>query len=217
LERCARSTTPSSDSRLDRERFGALTPEEAAALEELDLRGTEVTDEDLRHLAALPALARLGLRGTAVGDAGLVHLQELALETLELRGTQVTGGGLGRLPWTLESLDLTGTQLESSDLYRLPGLPGLGTLDLNFIALDDTALEPLARLPALRHLECDQSRITADGLATLLERNPLLERIELRDTPVDDEQARALMTRYPGCELVWQSSSPRYPPNLANR
>lgn len=64
----------------------------------LELSGTGITDEGLRHLAGLPGLKRLYLSRTSISDAGLAHLGSLReLEYLNLYGTQVSSAGLEHL------------------------------------------------------------------------------------------------------------------------
>lgn len=185
------------------ERYGALDDAALLALEELDLRGAELTDADLYRLAAFPNLARLSLRGTAITDAGLAALTGLPLTQLDLRGTAVTGNGFALLPVTrLEALHLTDTQVTERDLARLPSLPALATLKLNFLALSDFTVETLSAQPALRHVELDGTGLTDTGLRRLLELLPALTRIEARNTQVTSELRGELRRTHPTLELV---------------
>jgi hypothetical protein len=186
--------------------FGELTASEVAALTELDLRGTDVTDADLARLASLENLRVLGLRGTKVTDAGLVHLSGLELSSLDLRGTQITALGLGYLPArSLEALHLTDTKVAGAELVRLPPMPRLAVLKLNSLELEDAAIESLCLYPLLRHIELDQTAISDKGLRRLLVLNPDLTRIELRDTSVSPETVAELVERYPACTFVQAS------------
>src|SRR5690606_11355287 len=64
----------------------------------LDLGGTTVGDDDLKHLKPLTNLEKLDLGTTAVTDNGLVHLLELKeLRLLTLVRTQVSDAGPYRL------------------------------------------------------------------------------------------------------------------------
>jgi hypothetical protein len=197
--------------RLLPDRFAGLTPEEALFLRELDLRGVEIMDADLEHLESLPSLRHLALRGTAVTDEGLVHLAGLEqLQHLELRGTKVAGSGFGHLPSGLETLDLTDTGVTEDALHRLPALPSLRALDLNRLALGDSACDALGRFPGLRHVELDGTGISDDGLRRLLDLNPAIERVEIRDTRTTDSAAGELAAAHPGLTIV-RESPPFFP------
>jgi hypothetical protein len=183
--------------------YGGRSASEIAELTELELHGKDVGDADLARLADLPNLRVLGLRGTKVTDAGLVHLSGLALASLDLRGTGVTAYGLGCLPSsTMEALHLTDTKVAGAELFRLPPMPRLAVLKLNFLEIDDAAIEALCLYPSLRHLELDQTAVTDAGLRRLLALNPGLRRVELRGTPVTKNALAELGKLYPSCEFV---------------
>ena len=78
----------------------------------VDLRGTEVTDADLKDLKDFKSLRMLTLRQTGVTDAGLKELKELKnLDWLDLSTTKVTDAGLSELKElkNLRVLQLSGT------------------------------------------------------------------------------------------------------------
>jgi hypothetical protein len=198
--------------RVSPEKFRKLTPAQASALTELDLRGAPIGDADLRFLLGLPNLRTLGLRGTAITDEGLAVLGGIPLESLDLRGTRVTGRGLAALPASsLTALHLTSTAVEGADLARMPPMPRLATLKLNSLAVDDASLESLAIYPSLRHLELDNTGLTDAGLRRLLELQPSLRRIEARGTQVTAGTVAELRTAHPGLEVVFEDPDPRQP------
>jgi cytochrome c peroxidase len=64
----------------------------------VNLHGTKVTDDDLKHFKALPQLQKLNLGWTQIGDAGLEHLKDLTkLQRLVLDNTKVTDAGVKHL------------------------------------------------------------------------------------------------------------------------
>ena len=194
--------------RLHPERYAALTPAALFALAELDLRDCELTDDDLAYLGALPNLTGLELRGTAVTDAGLAQLAALRLQTLSLRGTQVGARNLPMLPATLQHLDLTDTRADADACRFLRPLPDLHTLKLNRLPIDDAGLDALPALPRLRHLEIDGAQVTVAGLERLIQRYPLMARIEVRHVPLAPEALADLARRFPQVELVVYSGAP---------
>lgn len=194
--------------RIHAERYAALTPAALHALAELDLRGCELTDGDLGYLSALPNLTGLELRGTAVTDDGLAQLAALRLQTLSLRDTQVGARNLPMLPATLRHLDLTDTRAGADACRFLRPLPDLHTLKLNRLPVDDAGLDALPSLPRLRHLEIDGTQVTVAGLERLIQRHPLLARIEVRHVPLAPDALAELARRFPQVEIVAYSGAP---------
>ena len=67
-------------------------------LRSLTLEGTRTTDAGLMSLAKLEALESLSLDAVGVGDAGIVHLQNLRkLQKLSVRSSPITDEGLKSL------------------------------------------------------------------------------------------------------------------------
>lgn len=173
-------------------------------LKVLDLRGVEITDEDLYWVAQLSELTSLSLYGTDVTDAGLWHLAGLTqLESINLRGTQVTAAGLPWLPTdSLRHLHLCHSQIDLQDLVSTPPMPALETLKLNFLKFGDRDVESLSEYPKLRHLEIDDSLLTDRGLARLMERNPGIRRLEIRRSHVSLDGLGVVRALHPSCEFV---------------
>jgi len=95
----------------------------------LILNDTDFTDDDLKQIAALPALETLRLSAPRITDAALANLaQSKTLRHLILLDAPVTDAGLAHLATlaTLESLYLTNTRVTDSGLESLlrqrPGL-----------------------------------------------------------------------------------------------
>ena len=67
-------------------------------LNELDLSGSSVVDQELNELAVLNRLATLRLIATHVSDAGLLAIEKLPnLRTLYLSRSQVSDAGIAKL------------------------------------------------------------------------------------------------------------------------
>ena len=64
-------------------------------LEQIQLAGCAVVDQDLRHLAELDALVGIGLSHTSISDRGLLYLAQLRnLRVIEHQGSRITPLGL---------------------------------------------------------------------------------------------------------------------------
>lgn len=133
-------------------------------VDSLELTQTQVTDEQLRHVAHLSALPRLSLSDTDVTDRGLVHLRPLAsLQWLAL--------------WWCRGITDAGVP-------HLLALRGLEFLSLGRTGITDAGVLQLAELPALRTLTLEDSRVTREAVAELQRQRPGL-RIEHSEDRVE--------------------------------
>ncbi len=182
----------------------ALGDKSLAQLEELDLRGTKITDADLALIAQLTGLRSLSLRGTLVTDFGIWQLGALtSLEDLSLRSTQITSAGLQTLPTAnLKHLDICSSKVAVEDLRYAPAMPNLTVFKANFMNYPDEVIDHLAQYQNLQHVELDQNNITDAGLTQLMESNPNIRRVEIRRTQVTSTHLVLMRDRYPNCEFL---------------
>jgi len=154
----------------------ALDEKELAVLaglgtvEKLELSGSNVTSEGLRHLSGLSKLYMLHLDGTQVGDEGLAHLSRLrGLGVLSLDHSRVTDVGLAqlrRMP-QLERVYLNGTPITDAGLEHLAGLNKLKELSLVETQISDAGLVHLKNLKNLEMLKVHNTRVTQAGMDEL--------------------------------------------------
>lgn len=114
----------------------------------IDLRGTNVTDDDLKVIAALPDVVTLELSNTKVTDVGLERLERARqLEYLDLSNTPITNAGLVHLKGLqrLRSLLLINTKIDSGGLIHLAGLKRLDSLSLWKTRVDDAVAREVSR------------------------------------------------------------------------
>jgi len=133
---------------------------------EFHLRGRELTDEGLAHVAKLKEVVSLNLRDTKITSAGLAHLKGLAkLRRLHLERTQVGDEGIGNLVGlsNLEYLNLYGTKITDKALDQLTGLKNLKQLYVWQTEVTDAGVENLTKaLPGLKVVRgVDLSKVIA--------------------------------------------------------
>jgi hypothetical protein len=120
----------------------------------INLRGTLVTDDDLKCLARLKGVVVLSLNGTQITDAGLVHLRGLTeLEILDLGLTRVTDAGMKQLRsmTRLRVLNLMNTSVSGAGLRYLQALPRLQQLNVERTGVTLSAIRDLQEaLPGVR-------------------------------------------------------------------
>jgi hypothetical protein len=128
----------------------------------LDLSGSQVTDHGLTLLRNLATLEVLDVSRTQVGDSGLEHVRNLPnLKKLIVAQTRVDGSFLGDCPSGIEFLDASGTVVSTD---HIGAVPSLQTLVLRRWKTDRLALDRLASLPHLTHLDLSGTELTNDDL-----------------------------------------------------
>lgn len=169
--------------------LASVTPESVRELQELDLSGTDLVDQDLPLLSGLTALSSLSIFGTPVTDlkpiSGLIALTDLSLSdtlvadalplaeltrltSLSLWGTQVVDlTPLAELT-ALRSLFLSNTQV--ADLTPLSGLVALTSLYLTNTLVAD--LTPLLGIPGLIWLELMGTKVTQEAVDEMRNARP---------------------------------------------
>jgi Leucine-rich repeat (LRR) protein len=182
------------------------------------LRGTELTEEDLRKIGRLGQLQMLNLEGAKFDATYLGMLTPLSsLQTLNLNDTSVTDQELARFSaltslrelrlartavsgTTFEELsnlhDLTSVYLGASKLTiegfkQLPQFKRLRDLGVSGLKLTDDDLEPLADLADLEYLHVGWSNLTGPGLVHL-SGLPRLRKLDLSGAPLTDEGLASL-------------------------
>ncbi len=128
----------------------------------LNLSGSNVTDEGLRHLRGSGALKSLDLRFTEVTDEGLEHVGGLGnLQRLDLWRTVIGNAGLEHLAGltNLQELNLAATKVDDDGLKHLKGMSKLEILNLSRTSVTDTGLEQLKGLANLRIIYADDTPI----------------------------------------------------------
>lgn len=186
-------------------------------LRTLDLAGTRISGEGLKHITAIPGLEAVFVDRLAVGDKGLNHLAEIpSLVWIEATGIGATDDGaiaLAKLPRlevlrlaenpklsnagfaalgavkTLRRLDLAGTSVALGGELR--GFDTLARLDLSGAPVADAGVKSLAALKDLVELNLSQTNVTGPGLADLATL-PKLAVLRLTGAPITDAGAAGL-------------------------
>jgi hypothetical protein len=135
---------------------------ESSDLSSLYLTDSSITDDDLALLKRWPRLWSVDLAGTDIGDEALKHLAGLKLSSLNLSRTKVTAQGVARLLeeapsislLTLRGLQLTDDQLQL--IYR----PNISSWDLANNQLTDAGVKKLWENSGVQSLNLSANPIT---------------------------------------------------------
>lgn len=163
-------------------------PHLAHRLSVVNLDGSRVSDDDLKHFEGIKSLRRLYLNGTSITAAGMTHLRGLPnLEILELRETGLGDSGLAHLEdlSSLRSLYLSETRVGDAGLTHVALLPNLEELSLWNTSVGDRGLSHVGKLTSIKALKLGRTRITDAGLAHLTGLKNL-EFLDLSNTAITD-------------------------------
>lgn len=138
-------------------------------LNSLNLDGVEIGDLGVRALAALP-LVELTLNNTGISDAGLEYVAKIrTLQKLRLDNTLIEGPGLAQLKSLekLRELSLLGCPVKNDGVSVLQHLKGLRKLSLANTDIRDEGMDFVGGLTDLEFLDLTSTDITDKGLASL--------------------------------------------------
>lgn len=135
----------------------------------LDLSGTQVTGEGLRHLELLD-LSELCLADCPVTDAGLANLKATNLSTLDLSGTKITDHWQYR--GNVSNLDLSNTKLTDAAMAQVSKRVALAELHLEGTGVTDAGLSQLRGLESLKLLTLDAGGVSKAAVARFREARP---------------------------------------------
>jgi Leucine-rich repeat (LRR) protein len=137
----------------------------------VDLRGSWVSDTDLRKLAQLPYLEFLDLSLTRITDQGMQELKNArGIVELNLHYAEyVTDEGLAALKgWKkLKRLDVKGAKISDTTLEHISAITTLESLNIGSAMVTDVGIERLTSLPNLKELSVGGNELGDAGLHAL--------------------------------------------------
>lgn len=173
-------------------------------LRHVNLRGTQVTDAGLVHLAGLP-IESIDVGFSLFTDGGFDQLVAMpALKQIAVGGNKVTDAGLNslRLMPNLNELDVSGVQRTDSGLWSatvtdraldtIGLLTGLQSLNVHGAKFTDLGFAKLGRLKELRKVDLGETQLSAKALSTLANFEKLQTLSLSKAARVDDDAIPAL-------------------------
>lgn len=137
------------------------------SLQDIQIFGTTVTDDDLRLLENLSELRSFDANSSQITSQGLLHLQGLIkLDHLGIDGSNVTDEGLANLQLPhLRSLSIGWTSVTDAGVASLTKQTSLEVLNLQNTKVTDACVDSLLKMPNLRSINIEDTAITDAGLA----------------------------------------------------
>ena len=188
-----------------------------AAIEELDLSGSEINDQTLESLKYLSRLRVLNLSGTTISGSCLQYLyNSFSLECLEVSETEIADSALALLGQLdnlsildlsnskivnahvlekfphLRTLHLENTPLSQETLNALTYMPQLQTLYLIGVEVEDRIFAFLSGLANLQNLYMDKTSINGSGLKHIIN-SPRLNTLSIMNTNVSSQSVSDLL------------------------
>src|SRR5258708_26591345 len=171
----------------------------------ISLRGTWVTDSDLRRLNRYSALGVLDLSLTHITDGGMQEIRNLrGVTDFSLYFTEyVTDEGVAAIKdWKrLKRLDLHGTKAGDTALEHVAGLTLLESLDVGSTLMTDVGLERLTSLTSLKALNMGGNELGDAGMQALRQM-PNLTYLDLSGRQGNDKNVWSIAMSDTGLQAV---------------
>jgi internalin A len=184
---------------------GSVTTDARGVLTGVNLRGSWVTDTDLRRLADYPELNTLDLSLTHITDEGMTEIRNLRNVTdLNLYYAEyVTDQGIAAIKnWKkLKRLNLHGTKSSDTALEHIAGITSLESLDVGSIMMTDVGLERLTTLTNLKELTMGANELGDAGLQALRQL-PTLTYLDLTGRQGMDKNVWTIVMSAAGLDAV---------------
>ncbi|WP_417395530.1 hypothetical protein [Gimesia chilikensis] len=145
----------------------------------LYLNGTQISDEGLAKLASLHCLEKLNLGRTKISGTGFANVKFTSLQNLYLRRCRkLTVDGLKQIVkcQNLEKLDLYESNIDDPFLQEIAKLPKLKTLWADHTRLTNAGLPYLYGMTQLRSFTFKKTAITRGGILQLRKHLPDLNK-----------------------------------------
>jgi len=171
----------------------------------ISLRGTWVTDTDLRRLNRYSALSVLDLSLTHITDGGMQEIKNLrGITDFKLYFAEyVTDEGVAAIKdWKrLKRLNLHGTKAGDTALEHIAGLTLLESLDVGSTLMTDVGLERLTSLTNLRILTMGGNELGDAGMQALRQM-PNLTYLDLSGRQGNDKNVWSIAMSNTGLQAV---------------
>ena len=171
----------------------------------VNLRGTWVTDTELRRLNRYPALSVLDLSLTRITDGGMQEIKNLrGITDFNLYFAEyITDEGVAAIKdWKrLKRLNLHGTKAGDSALEHIAGLTLLEWLDVGSTLMTDVGLERLTSLTNLRSLTMGGNELGDAGMQALRQM-PNLTYLDLSGRQGNDKNVWSIAMSNTGLQAV---------------
>ena len=135
-----------------------------------------LTTQDVKNIASLPHLQHLSLRFGAISDQ---HLNAITISP------------------TVETLILSHNVISDRSLRDHPNMPNLEILYIDHTLVGDDGIQWLSQSKKVRIVDVSGTKVSARGVLALLRNMPVLERLNICDTCLSEEDLGRLRMAMP--------------------
>jgi hypothetical protein len=156
--------------------------------------------ELIPHFKHLRDLQDVNLDGVPVRDEDLRHFANMAdLRRLSLGRTRIEGWGLNYLSRGIVELDLSLTDIRMAPLDRFDRLESLSAIRCS---IDSTTLNTIGTQASLTQVNFSGTPISPDEIDRIIGQLHKLDRIVINDDAWPDERIAALRESYPNVSII---------------
>ncbi len=156
-------------------------------LDTLNLTGTRITSDGLRHLRGLARMTLIKLSIDQLTDDNVRVLNEIGIlhAVSDPIMTPVDGVERPGSPADVRSLTFWGSRLTDAGLQEFSRFENVIYVDLRNTSISDAGLDALSQMTRLKYLHIDNTEVTDSGIDRLL-RFRELEGLGLENLPITD-------------------------------
>ena len=171
---------------------------------EFGFYGTNIKDETVRRLTALPCVKNISVGGTRVTRACIPHLAKRPdLEELYLSSVPITDDDLAQLAGLtqLKALNIAGSQITDAGMKHLKGMRALRDLGIDSTMLSGACLDDLAALP-IQYLNLNKTKVRGRDALSKLSKLTELKDVRLEGLLITDDDLNGLI-ECRSVEKIW--------------
>jgi uncharacterized protein (TIGR03067 family) len=171
---------------------------------EFGFHATNIGDETVRRLTALPCVKKISVGGTRVTRACIPHLAKRPdLEELYLSSVPIIDDDLEQLAGLtqLKALNIAGSQITDAGMKHLKGMRALRDLELDSTMLSGACLDDLTGLP-IQYLNLNKTKVRGRDALSKLSKLTELKDVRLEGLFITDDDLNGLI-ECRSVEKIW--------------
>jgi len=182
-----------------------------SGLVNLNLGYSDVGDDGVKQLAALPNLRDLDLQATRITDASAATLSHLHPDRLVLSRTTITDAMVAALAHSdLKTIELTQDAITDRTFGSLRSMSHLKKAYLESTPITDAGFRKLAGMKSLRELDLRNDPHITDASVSVLSTLTGLKDLDVRRSGITAAGVQRLQNALPHCRINQKKDRPQF-------